>query len=157
VCSLGERKEIDMDKLNIIRHAENNEKDCRFIHKVRNTEDIRNVSWNTQSFPYKSHKNWYSKNYKSIYIIQPFFEGEYIGVPKGYVRVNNGEISIAILKEYRDQNLGSLVLKEITELYPELRAEVKIDNMKSLCFFIKNNFRIVGMILKYIDRGDKKI
>jgi len=134
--------------LNHIRKARNNEADCKFIHKVRNTRDIREVSWNTESIPYENHKKWYPKNYQSIYIIQPYVDTEYVGEPQGYVRVNNGEVSIAILKEHRNQNLGSYVMEELAEYHPELRAEVKIDNMNSLCFFIKNDFRPVGIILK---------
>jgi GNAT superfamily N-acetyltransferase len=132
--------------------AKDTEKDCRFIYNLRNKDYVRNASWNTEKFPYESHKKWYKKNYKNIFIIRS--HPDYIG----FVRIDDDKsVSIALIKEQQNLGIGSLVLEELAEYYKELKAEVKIDNLHSLSFFIKNDFRLVGWILERKNKFMKRL
>lgn len=115
--------------------------DCDFIYNLRNKPYVRSASWNTEKLDYSKHKEWFKNNYKYYYIIED---------RKGFVRVKDGEISIAVVKEEQNTGLGTAALKEVTKIHPNLKAEVKIDNVQSLNFFINAGFKPVGFILKKI-------
>jgi len=132
--------------IKILKSAKDVAKDCRFVYDLRNRKYVRDVSWNAKKFSYEDHKKWYKKNYKNIFIIADYEHSESY---YGFVRVDeDGSISIAILKEQQNKNLGHYALEELSKHYDELKAEVKVDNLRSLSFFIKEDFRLAGWILK---------
>ena len=121
--------------------------DCKFIYNLRNQLYVRNASWDTEIIDYSEHENWFKNNFKYYYIIND---------NKGFIRVKDGEVSIAILEEQQNKGLGTSALKEITNLYPNLKAEVKLDNLKSLYFFINAGFKPIGLILQKFDSEEDK-
>jgi hypothetical protein len=121
--------------------------DCDFIFKLRNESYVRDASWNTGKIKYSNHKEWFKNNYKYYHII---------GDRKGFIRVKDNEVSIAIKKTEQKKGLGTAALKEIAEKYPNLKAEVKINNKQSYNFFINAGFKPVGYILEKINLKKEK-
>jgi len=121
--------------------------DCDFIFNLRNEPYVRNASWNTEKIDYQKHKGWFKNNYKYYHII---------GDSKGFVRIKDNEVSIAVVKEEQNTGLGTAALNEIAKIHPNLKAEVKISNIQSLNFFINAGFKPVGYILKKIDTKEEQ-
>ena len=47
-----------MQKLTLTRATE---EDCRFLYDLRNEEDVRKNSFQTETFSYESHVAWYKE------------------------------------------------------------------------------------------------
>ena len=128
-------------------------KDSDFVLNLRNQDYVKKVSWNNVAIRKENHEQFWKNNYEHYWII----ETEYDKVRVGFVRVINNEVSIAVLKEYWNQSYGYFALQELKEIYPELKAEVKMGNNHSLSFFIKCGFVPEGFILgvrnKSFDNG----
>lgn len=121
--------------------------DCDFIYNLRNEPYVRNASWNTKTIDYSKHKEWFKNNYKYYYII---------GDRKGFVRIKDDEVSIAVVKGEQNTGLGTAALDEIAKMHPNLKAEVKLDNIQSLNFFINAGFKPTGFILEKINSKKEK-
>jgi RimJ/RimL family protein N-acetyltransferase len=119
--------------------------DCDFIFNLRNEPYVRKASWNTEKIEYSKHKEWFKNNYKFYYII---------GDRKGFVRIKDKEVSIAVVKEEQNTGLGTAALNEIAKIYPYLKAEVKLDNEQSINFFKNAGFKPVGYILEKISKKE---
>ena len=128
--------------------------DSRFVFNLRNKDYVQNISWNTKQITIDEHESFWKKNYKFYWIIQSLTDKESIG----FVRIKDGEVSIAILKEFWNQSYGYFAIQEIKKNYPNLRAEVKMDNVHSFCFFVKCGFVPSGFIMndKLIVKGSEK-
>lgn len=116
------------------------EQDINFLRVVRNS--VLNVSIEKSKITPKQHLSWYLSTKKLgiiIYII--WFDKKRVG----YIRINThyfNDISIALLKEYQDQGIGSQALSQLPE--GKYKAIVNVDNRASLSFFRRNGFRFVG-------------
>jgi len=127
---------------NILRKATLD--DSNFVLNIRNKSYVRNNSWNNKLIDMTEHSAFWLDNYQSYWIIQT--EGNH--KPIGFIRVKNNEVSIALEKKYWNGEYGRCAMDKISKIYPKLKAEVKLDNIHSLCFFIKCGFVPKGYILK---------
>lgn len=123
--------------MNIVLRKANIE-DARFIFNVRNQDSVRKVSWDSEPLVWEKHKEWFSKNYSFYWIIE---------TDKGFVRLKDGEVSIALLDKYQNMGIGTEVLKNKC-LGDGIHAEVKLDNLQSLYCFLNAGFKPTGLILK---------
>lgn len=111
--------------------------DAELVFNVRNQFSARNASWNNTPLVWKDHKEWFKKNYSFYWIIEK---------NRGFVRLKDGEISIALFDKYQNMGIGTKVLKD-KRWSNDIRAEVKLDNLQSLYCFLNAGFRPVGFIL----------
>ena len=72
-----------MQKLTLTRATE---EDCRFLYDLRNEEDVRKNSFQTETFSYESHVAWYKEKLgdkqTQIYVLKQ--DGENIGQARGW-------------------------------------------------------------------------
>jgi len=136
-------------ELQILRKAKLSDGD--FILNLRNKSYVKTNSWNTNIIKQGDHLKFWKENYQKYWIIE--IPGDTISV--GFVRVMDNEVSIAVLEEYQNQSYGYFALQEIGKLFPNLRAEVKMNNTHSLYFFIKCGFVPEGFILNK-KKGNEK-
>ena len=103
------------------------------------------VSW-------KEHKKWLASNLQnsSMFIFLLLYKTKVVGYTRfDFIGPNFFEVSIAILKKYRNLNLGSFLLKQsikkmlAIKKIKKVSAITKKDNVKSWMVFLKNNFRII--------------
>ena len=87
------------------------------------------------------------KNYEYYYII---------GDRKGFVRIKDDEVSIAIVKNEQNAGLGTAALNEVAKIHPNLKAQVKLNNIQSLNFFINAGFKPAGFILEKTNSKKEK-
>jgi len=123
--------------MNIVLRKANVE-DARFVFDVCNQESVRKVSWDNEPLIWKKHKEWFNKNYSYYWIIEK---------DQGFVRLKDGEVSIALLDRYQNRGIGTKVLKNKC-LGDGIHAEVKLDNLQSLYCFLNAGFKPTGLILK---------
>lgn len=129
-----------MQKLTLTKATE---EDCRFLYELRNEEDVRKNSFQTETFSYESHVVWYKEKLgdkqTQIYVLKQN------GVNIGQVRVDlhglNGEISYAICPKARGYGYAKWMLGCLEERLREqafcrkLTAEVKRENIASQKIF----------------------
>lgn len=65
--------------------------------------------------------------------------------PAGYMRVDGGEVSIALAKDARSQGVGPKALRRLREMCPGVTAKVKKENGASIRAFQKAGFDEVGI------------
>jgi L-amino acid N-acyltransferase YncA len=103
------------------------------------------VSW-------KEHKKWLASNLQnsSMFIFLLLYRTKVVGYTRfDFIEQNFFEVSIAILKKYRNLNLGSFLLKQsikkmlVIKKIKKISAITKKNNVKSWMVFLKNNFRII--------------
>ena len=111
--------------------------DADFVYNLRNSPDVRNISWNTEYIHYTDHLKFFKEHYKEYRII--ISQEQMVG----FIRVNNGNISIVLDREHRNMGIGSMVLK-----YFIGRAEIKLGNPMSLYAFINAGFKITGWVVQ---------
>jgi len=146
-----EQKPWSYGDVEVIRKASVD--DAGFIFDLRNTDYVRKVSWNTNPIDWDEHKKFWKDNYQFYWIIQSLSDNN----PIGFIRVKNNEVSIALLEEYWNQSYGYFAMQEIRKKFPNLRAEVKLNNEHSLYFFVKCGFVPTGFILvEKIELGFKE-
>lgn len=126
--------------MNVIRKAKIS--DSKDVFNLRNKDYVRKVSWNPDSITWKEHIEFWKNNYQFYWIIQSCSDGGFIG----FVRVKNDEVSIAVLKEFWNKRYGYFALQEIMKHCPNMRCEVKLDNIHSLYFFVKCGFVPKGLL-----------
>jgi RimJ/RimL family protein N-acetyltransferase len=114
--------------------------DARFIFNVRNQYSVRKQSWNTITLVWEKHKKWFNENFTNYWII---------GKNLGFIRLNNGHISIALLDKHQGKGIGTKVLKK--KIFEKsITAEIKLDNLQSLFCFLKAGYKPIGLILKKV-------
>jgi hypothetical protein len=87
--------------------ATDKEEDCKLLFDIRNELSVRELSLNKDELIYTQHERWYKNNFESVQIIM--LDNTKIG----YVRTNDGYISIGLRPEYRNKGYGSEVLKQV--------------------------------------------
>lgn len=128
-----------------IRKATMNDVDTVF--NIRNSENVRKNSWNTKLLDYNSHVAWFKNHFQFYWMIDD---------DKGFVRIIDGEVSIAIDSGFRNQGLGSDTLKLLCK-DQELFASIRFGNPASFRCFCKAGFFPVGMVMKNkLIQGDEE-
>ena len=136
------KKPMSYGEVNVIRPATLD--DSMFVYDLRNKPYVRNVSWNDKKITIEEHDKFWKDNYQYYWIIFELSEKQ----PIGFIRLKNKEVSIAIDKEYWNQSYGYFAIQELLTGKKDIRAEVKLSNEHSLCFFIKSGFVPKGYILR---------
>ena len=90
----------------------------------------------------------YMKKYADCFYICILIE---TNKPIGYIGVINDDIRIATHPDHQKQGVASFMIREISKLYPDAQAKVKIDNDISLKLFKKAGFKIKYYILEKDD------
>jgi len=114
--------------------------DADFVLRVRNQKDVRMNSWNQNIIPKARHWRWFKDHYYEYQIII------YKDKEVGFVRVSDGDVSIALLPGYRNRGIGTSVLKLLGG--GDLFASVRFSNKSSLCCFQNAGFCNVGYMLR---------
>ena len=123
--------------------------DLRFLLQIRNDPTVRRAFFNSEKIGKKRHEAWLRYTLENpdvyLYIIQG------IGTPSdyGYCRLacddNEGEISIAILPQFRGRGIATFAIRSLIRRAKKLGiqpfAEVKRNNVASLKAFLKAGMR----------------
>ena len=119
--------------------------DSNFLLKLRNSEDLRKYSKNNELISKQNHLKWLnsklddSKN--KIFVIK------LINKKLGYIRLQkkiNWEVSIGILKTYRNKKIGKKALSILEKRFKKIKIFAKVHklNTNSLNFFLSCNYYI---------------
>ena len=117
------------------------------IWKLRFSDDARKNSFDSKYIPFKEHHNWmkkYHRNKKKIFLV-----AKYKSFFIGYVRLDyvkdSAVVSIIVKNSYKNKSVASILLNKAIEKSKKknIIAKVKNNNLKSINFFIKNQFQIV--------------
>lgn len=119
-----------------------NMKDISFILSVRNDKTMRKNSINSKKIFYSEHEKFYNKHYNEYQIIEADVEDEEMSI--GYIRNNEGMISISILPKYRNYGIGTDILSKLKKG----RAIILLNNYASIKAFLKSGFKIKGFYLE---------
>jgi len=118
------------------------DKDSEFVRQVRNEVAAQSINYEYVSI--HEHSVWWKKLKErgiKLYVIR------YDNQKAGYIRINThsrNEISIAIIKKYRDRGIGR---KAMSLLPPEKYiAEIKTNNKASLHFFKNIGFNVIDKV-----------
>lgn len=99
-----------MQKLTLTRATE---EDCRFLYDLRNEEDVRKNSFQTETFSYESHVAWYKEKLgdkqTQIYVLKQ--DGENIGQARVDLHGVDGEISYALCQKARGYGYAKWMLR----------------------------------------------
>lgn len=121
-----------------------NESDCKFLWSVRNSKNIRKLSFNKSFIPYTHHKKWFINTIKNKNIIIFIILKKNCRI--GYVRYEIDTFKVAIVNiavsskmQGKHIGLGSLILTSRylfdNNLAEKINAFIKIDNIPSIkCF-----------------------
>lgn len=117
--------------------------DCRFLFELRNEDEVRKNSFQTDMISYEQHQAWFQRKMRDadtrIYIL--LLEEVRAGQTRIDIVNRQAEISYALCREARGYGYGKWMLTEIermlTEesLCAELVAEVKQENIASRRIF----------------------
>lgn len=127
--------------LSVIRKANIN--DLTDVFKLRNKKYVRDVSWNINIIKWSEHKAFWKKNYQYYWIIQSCSDASFVG----FIRIKNKKISVVVLKEFWNQGYGYFAVQQLKKQFSNLRAEIKLGNNHSLCFFVKCGFVPSGFVM----------
>ncbi|HRE40715.1 MAG TPA: GNAT family N-acetyltransferase [Ignavibacteria bacterium] len=123
--------------------------DCELVFSWINDPLVRQNSYNSDTIPFETHKNWFLgkiENPDSFYLIFYFNN-----IPAGQVRIDkNSENIIGILidKNFRGKSLSSemlvMAVNHFKTIYPDeiVTAHIKFDNLPSLKSFLKAGFAV---------------
>ena len=112
--------------------------DVDTVFHIRNHLVVRQASWNTEPLVYDKHVAWFSKNFGFYWMIYD---------DKGFVRIKDGEVSIAVDPRFHNMDIGSEALRSICAC-EDVCASIRFDNPGSIRCFIKAGFITVGLIMK---------
>ena len=144
-----------MQKLTLTRATE---EDCRFLYDLRNEEDVRKNSFQTETFSYESHVAWYKEKLgdkqTQIYVLKQ--DGENIGQARVDLHGVDGEISYALCQKARGYGYAKWMLRCMEERLREqafcrkMTAEVKRENIASQKIFEGLSYSSVSTDYGYI-------
>ena len=144
-----------MQKLTLTRATE---EDCRFLYDLRNEEDVRKNSFQTETFSYESHMAWYKEKLgdkqTQIYVLK--LDGENIGQARVDLHGVDGEISYALCQKARGYGYAKWMLRCMEERLREqafcrkMTAEVKRENIASQKIFEGLSYSSVSTDYGYI-------
>lgn len=112
--------------------------DAASVFEIRNDPGVRNSSWNTDKLGFGDHVEWFKNNYHYYWMIED---------DKGFIRIKDGEVSIAIKEEFRNRGIGSNALTQLCNNM-DLMATIRFDNPNSIRCFVRAGFVPVGLVLK---------
>ena len=144
-----------MQKLTLTRATE---EDCRFLYDLRNDEDVRKNSFQTETFSYESHVAWYKEKLgdkqTQIYVLK--LDGENIGQARVDLHGVDGEISYALCQKARGYGYAKWMLRCMEDRLREqafcrkMTAEVKRENIASQKIFEGLSYSSVSTDYGYI-------
>ena len=120
--------------------------DTNFLLNLRNDKDSRENSGNTELIGKQDHDKWFSdqldKNEHKIFIIKIYKK------KLGYIRLQKKlkwEVSIAILKKYRNKKIGKKALLNLEKKFKKIKIFAKVNklNTKSINFFLSCDYCII--------------
>jgi len=115
-----------------------------FIRKLRNDERVQRGFIEVVNITQKQQEA-YMKKYGDCFYICLLSETD---KPVGYIGVINDDIRIATHPDYQNQGVGSFMIQEISKIFPDAQAKVKIDNDISMKLFKKAGFKIKYYLLE---------
>jgi L-amino acid N-acyltransferase YncA len=143
------KKKIFIKKDFYIRLVKSN-KYSKILFKLRNDHVDKKHTLAKKKIKHSDHYIWYKKFLKKKNFIFLIFKKKAV---LGYLRLENEHklikarkdffLSIFIKKKYRDQNIGSLILKKISLLFYKnnIISYVNRENKLSIFFFKKNGYK----------------
>ena len=111
--------------------------DAKIVYKWRFSTNVVSNSWSKDVPSFVNHQRFF-KNHLSCYSIIVLDNKDI-----GFIRDMDGDISIVIDECYRNNGIGSYLLKQYVG-----RAEVKLDNVRSFYAFLNAGFKPVGWVMK---------
>jgi ribosomal protein S18 acetylase RimI-like enzyme len=112
------------------------EKNYEFIRNLRNMPEIKS-NFVIKTYITKDAQKEYMDKHKDNYFVCVS------GVTElGYIGVIENDIRIAVLPNFHSQGIGTFMINEIKQLYPNAQAKIAINNEKSIKLFKKNNFKL---------------
>jgi L-amino acid N-acyltransferase YncA len=121
--------------------------------KIFNSGRRSKQFYRTDLVSWRDHKKWLalSSRNSSMFIFLLLYENKVVGYSRfDSIEENSSfEVSIAILKKYRNLGLGNFLLKNsikkmlILKKIKKISAVTKKDNIKSWMVFLRNNFKII--------------
>lgn len=144
---IGNRLCIEEERGFTLRKADEN--DVGFLYELRNEEEVRKNSFQTEWIPYEQHTEWFDRKLLNpntkIFILE--FEGKRIGQVRAERSGRTIEISYALCKEFRGNGYSKWMLTELEKrirkeyIDAELFAEVKTENIASRKIFQSLGYR----------------
>ena len=119
--------------------------DSNFLLKLRNSQELRKYSKNKKLISKQNHLKWLNSKLddkkNKIFVIK------LINKKLGYIRLQkqiNWEVSIGILKAYRNKKIGKQALSSLEKKFKKIKifAKVHKSNTNSLNFFLSCNYCI---------------
>lgn len=106
-----------------------------FIRELRNDPITNKGFINRELISVASHLE-YMKNHAKFYRVC-LLDGR----PVGYIGVVDGDIRIAVHKDYLRKGVGTFMLNEISNNFSNISAKIKIENLASIKLFEKLGFK----------------
>ena len=106
-----------------------------FIRELRNDPITNKGFINRELISEASHLE-YMKNHANFYRVC-LLDGR----PVGYIGVVEGDIRIAVHKDYLRKGIGTFMLNEISNNFTGVSAKIKIENLASIRLFEKLGFK----------------
>ena len=122
--------------------VENEPKYYEFIRELRNNKDVKKgfiQQKHIDSMMHHDHMKKYAKNYWIC-----LFDGK----PAGYVGQISDDIRVATHPDYQGKGVGTFMISELMNKFPDSIAKVKIENKASLRLFEKCGFKKKYYILE---------
>lgn len=126
--------------------------DKNFLLNLRNDKNSRENSGNTELISKQDHDKWFSdqldKNEHKIFIIKIYKKR------LGYIRLKKKlkwEVSIAILKKYRNKKIGKKALLNLEKKFQKIKIFAKVNklNTKSINFFLSCDYCIINTLKNF--------
>ena len=124
-------------------------KDASFFYELRNEKAVRKNFFNTKNIKYNDHLRWYKKKIKKknvIFLVASINNSQKIGTVRYEMEKIFTNISINILKKFRNQGFGSKILKKSEKFLKKkivIFSKIKKKNKASIKIFKKNNYKII--------------
>jgi ribosomal protein S18 acetylase RimI-like enzyme len=126
----------------VIRVVDNDSKYYEFIRLLRNDERVQ--SGFIQTKPISSEDQIkYMEVYHQMYIIA--LDGEQ---PVGYAGSIDRDIRVCVHPDYQGMGVGSVLIDELMNRFPNSYAKIKIENESSKRMFSKCGFKIKYVIME---------
>lgn len=106
-----------------------------FIRELRNDPITNKGFINRELISEASHLE-YMKNHAKFYRVC-LLDGR----PVGYIGLVDGDIRIAVHKDFLRKGVGTFMLNEISNNFSDVSAKIKIENLASIKLFEKLGFK----------------